>query len=117
MVLARSTGEAVLVDPAYRVEVLGVAEGVATVTLTSEGQPAHKRQLFKLRPEQGFMLVGDGTGDCRVLCCSVGHDKVRLGFDAPRQVSVIRAEIADEWAANAAADRAIGSLSDMGVNA
>ena len=98
LVLTRSTGEAVLVDPHYRLEVLGCAEGVATVELTDQlcDRRPDRRRLFKLRPEQGFNLPTPDApdGGCEVLCCSVGDQKVRLGFRAPREVVILREEVA-----------------------
>ena len=113
LVLTRSTGEAILVDPDYRLEVLGCADGVATIELTDGGtrQRPDRRRLFKLRPEQGLSLPtpDQPDGRCEVLCCSVRKQKVRLGFTAGREVEILREEVAIERAAIEQADRAIGT--------
>lgn len=124
LVLTRKIGEAVLVDPDYRIEVLGISDGVARIELTTgprlTGRPT--RRLLTLRKEQGVSLPVNphGAADtrCEVVCCGVYENgaKVRLGFEAPRQVGVLRAEIADEDADTAAADRAIGSVSDLAAD-
>ena len=106
-----------LVDPDYRLEVLGCADGVATIELTDGGtrQRPDRRRLFKLRPQQGVSLPAgpEGAGWIEVLCCSVTDRKTRLGFEAPREVGIVREEVALERAAWDKADRAIGSLSNM----
>lgn len=111
LVLTRKTGEAVQVDPDYRLEVLGCAEGVATVELTRTGVLRGDRRLFKLRRGQGISLPAgpEGAGWIEVLCCLVTDHKTRLGFEAPREVGIVREEVV----AREAADRAIGSLSNM----
>ena len=114
LVLMRKVGEAVYVDPDYRLEVLGASEGVARVELKN----TRSRRLLTLRKEQGISLPCGGDDRCEVVCCGVYENgaKVRLGFEAPRQVGVLRAEIADEDAATAAANRAIGSVSDLAAD-
>ena len=109
LVLTRKIGEAVSLDPDYRIEVLGIEGDTAKLELHASG--SGQRRILPLRPEQRLTLPADGMipgGEIGILCCGIFERKIRLGFDAPREIGIMREEILIERAELEAADREMG---------
>lgn len=87
LVLSRFAGEAVYVSGTARIEVASVVRGAATFLVTGIESPVRLEEGMWYEPWPGvkFKLI------------RTEPRKVRLGFDAPPAVEILRSELVDGY--------------------